>query len=298
MPQFQYFPSELLLAIASLTPQPALKALVQSCRRLNEAVTPLLYESVFFWQGGPSNSYGGQCVNGQASLPLSGSRIYDLDAFTQSVLSSETLRSLVKTVDLRWCNKYSNVDDSVRRLLEALASSHLRTLHLSPADFFFEIPTLPAVTSLAFQHDGHGGYDTEIYAAEFGRLYSLLCIPSLTSFCLEGWRYWGCTSYEGPARVNKERAATSNIEVLILFDTGAPGEDLQELLSWPKALRRFTFAACPYDGVHYENSTLDSGELQHALQRQRQTLEYLDARGADSNSGMSNTLNAWISIEN
>lgn len=167
MPQLQNFPSEVLLAIALHLPQPALNGLAHTCQHLNEVATVLLYESVF-WQGhhharrvfNDETFFWQQeyfpterSVTRQADalvISSTGSRIFDLDAFTRTILSSESLRSLVKSVDLRWHNEHFNDDDSVRCCLQALQSSHPRTLHLSPADFSFEIPARPAVTSLAF----------------------------------------------------------------------------------------------------------------------------------------------------
>ena len=123
MPQLQSLPSELLLAIALHVPQPALNGLAHTCRRLNKVITPLLYKSVlwqghhharpFVWQ--QEHLPTERSVAHQADalvIPSSESIIFDLDAFTRTVLSSESLRSLVKSVDLRW--------DSVRCCLQAL----------------------------------------------------------------------------------------------------------------------------------------------------------------------------------
>ena len=143
MPQLLDLPSELLLAIALHVPQPALSALAHTCRRLNQVITPLLYESIL-WQGQHharcvSNDDTERSVTRQADalvIPSSRSRIFDLDAFTRTILSSESLRSLVKSVDLRWHNENFSDDDSVLCCLQALETSHLRTMHIcvgSPA---------------------------------------------------------------------------------------------------------------------------------------------------------------------
>ncbi|KAL9628075.1 MAG: hypothetical protein Q9164_007401 [Protoblastenia rupestris] len=105
---------------------------------------------------------------------------------------------------------------------------------------------------------------------------------------MDGWRYWGGpSSREQPAEVRSDRVGTSNLECITLASTGAASIDLQQLLSWLKAPRTLTFAALPHDGVRYEGpSELASDELQYALQQhQRQTLEHLEADGADSNCG-------------
>ena len=142
MLQLQSLPCELLLAIALHVPQPALNGLAHTCRHLNKVITPLLYKSVL-WQG---HHHARRVFNNEAFvwqqeylptersvthqadalvLPSSESIIFDLDAFTRTVLSSESLRSLVKSVDLRWHNEQFDDDDSVRCCLQALESSHL-----------------------------------------------------------------------------------------------------------------------------------------------------------------------------
>lgn len=304
MSQLQSLPTELLLAIASHVPQPGLNALVQCCRHINEAVTPLLYESVFwqqdyhvrrllsseasFSQADLDNHHRERFSSRQTSAQSSGTRIFDLDAFTCTLLSSESLRSLVKSVDLRWKNKVINrinVDDSVHGCLQALESSHLRTLHLSPAAFHFEIPTRPAVTSLAFEYGRWCLYRPSLRAGDLNRLYTLFNIPSLIHFCMDGWPAWGNFSNTNPAGVTPDRVGVSNIESLTLRHTSGPGEHLREVLSWPKALKKFTFI--PHLRLSPKSLTLVQSELQYLLQHQRQTLEYLNVRVPNEGSGKS-----------
>ena len=301
MPQLQNFPSELLLAIATHVPQPALNGLAHTCRRLNEVITPLLYNSVFwhgkyhprsvlndeafFWQQEYFPTERSATRQADALVnPSSGSRIFDLDAFTRTVQSSESLRSLVKDVDLRWRNGHFNNDDSVRCCLQALQSAHLRTLHLSPADFFFKIPVQPAVTSLAFQIDRQGAYGRDMYVVDYKRLYTLFCIPSLIHFRLDGWPFWSSFLCEDRALAKSECVGASNIEDLSLTSgDDAPGDDLRELLSWPRALKRFTFV--PHYNPNYQDWATIRSELQHILQHQRLTLESLHAGVPNGDSG-------------
>ena len=309
MPQLHALPSELLLAIALHLHQPALKGLAHTCRRLNQVITPLLYESVlwqapchagrlfndedFFWQQEYFSTERSVTRQANASIiPSSGSRIFDLDAFTRTVLSSESLRSLVKSVDLRWHNEHFNDDDSVCCCLQALESSHLRTLHLSPADFFFEIPARPAVTSLAFQIDGRWTYASHLYAVHFERLHTLFRIPSLIHFRLDGWPFWTSILCKGRAWAKSESVGASNIEDLTLSSGGAPGDDLRQVLSWPKALKRFTFV--PHHKPHYKDSATARSALQHILQHQRLTLEYLHAGVPDCNSGKEKRIGGMV----
>ena len=308
MPQIQCLPGELLLAIALHVPQPALRDLAHTCRRLNEVVTPLLYESVlwqghhharrvfndeaFFWQHEYFPTERAATRQTEASIiPSSGSRIFDLDAFTRTVLASESLRSLVRNVDLRWHNKHFN-DDSVRCCLQALESSHLRVLHLSPADLFFEIPPRPAVTSLAFQIDPKWIHRPQIYAENFERLYTLFYIPSLIHFRLDGWSFWSYGLGEGRAWAKPKSVGGSNVEDFSLSSDGAPGDDLREVLSWPKALKRFTYV--PSHNPRYKDSATVCSELQHVLQHQRLTLEYLHASMPNCNSGEEKCIGGMI----
>ena len=261
MAQLQVLPSELLLAIASHVPE--LRDLACSYRRVNQVVTPLLYESVFYRQE-------------WIQVVSRGSQIYNLDAFNRSLRSSESLRSLVKSVDLRWHNMYKDVDDDVRRCLQVLESSCLQALHLSPANLSFEIPAGLGFTSLAYE----GGEKIDC-GKGLDRLYTLFCIPSLTHFYMDQW-FWEMNPVFGAERVDQGRVGTSNIETLTLEHTWISASDLQRLLSWPKTLKTLTF--------HGESIT--SLELHHSLQHQRLTLEYLDTRATyarDSKSSTSNT---------
>lgn len=302
MSRIQSLPTELLLAIASHVPQPELSALIRSCRHINQALTPLLYESVFWQQkclarrllvseasvsqADLENHQRGRLNDRQTSAQCGRSRVFDVDAFTCTLLSSEYLRSLVKSVDLRWETRVTNhisVEDSVHRCLQALESSCLRTLHLSPASFRFEVPTRPAVTSLAFDYDSLCVYDPSRYREDLNRLYTLFKIPSLIHFCLDGWPVWGDFSNKNMTGVTPERVGVSNITSLTLRNTSGPGEDLREVLSWPKALKTFTFI--PSFRLPPKNVTLVQSELQYLLQHQRQTLEYLKVRIPNDSSG-------------
>ena len=333
--QLQGLPNELLLAIALHVPQPALSGLSHTCRNLNQVVTPLLYESVV-WQANRDSRYvlndealfwqqedppTERSVTRQADasvIPSSGSRIFDLDAFTRTVLSSESLRSFVKNVDLRWQNEHFDDDDSVRCCLQALESSHLRMLHLSPADFSFEIPARPAVTSLAYQIDRKWAYSPQSshlpmlhlspaessfeipaqpavtslayqidspqsYAVDLDRLHTLFCIPSLIRFRLDGWPFWAPLSCKGRAWAKSEGVGPSNVEDLTLSSGEVPGDEVREVLSWPKALKRFTFV--PHHNPHYKDSITLRSQLQYVLQDQRLTLEYLHAGVPNCSSG-------------
>lgn len=288
MSHIQKLSTELLLIIISHLPSPELRELSYTCRRLHETAIPNLYHSVFFW--GHRKFYGlgnGGFINRQANPPPNATRISNLKAFTRSYRASARLRRYVKNVDIRWHKANNLEDDDIHRCLAILDSSRLQNLHLSPPDFLFDIPAGTPITSLAFQHHGlRGDWYPEEYAEEFDRLYTLLCIPTLTHLCLDGWRHWGPPSYERPAEVRTDRVGTSNIMHLTLNLTGPPGQDLQEMLSWPRALQSFSYSACPYDGLRYEGpSKLSSRELFHVLQQQRHTLENLEVDGADGNTG-------------
>lgn len=288
MPSLLNLPTEILLLVFSRLPPPALTSLLHSCRRLNEVVIPLLYDSVYFWGSGDLDDFRKAWFpNRQEDLPPNWTRIWDLEAFTRSYCDSISLRAHVKNVDLRWHNAEKNDDQDVYQCLAALKSSCLQSLHLSPPRFSFDIPADTAVTSLAIQHDGlRGDFYAKDDGTELSRLHSLFYIPSLTHFCLDGWRYWGSPTYDRPADVREDRMRSSNVEYLTLNKTGVIGKDLQELLSWPKALRSFSYIPYPHHGLRYEGlGNLSSRELQYALQHQRRTLENLEAVGSDGVRG-------------
>ncbi len=271
MPQLQGLPPELLLAIASHVPE--LRDLAFTCRHVNQVVTPLLYESVVYRQEG-IQFYQNEYIQ----VVSRGSEIFNLDAFTRSLRSSESLRSLVKSVDLRWHNTDMGFEDDVCRCLQILEPSCLRTLHLAPANLFFEIPTGLGVTLLAFRREWH---ELPKHGTDLDRLYTLFCIPSLIHFVLDGWGYG---NFSGVDRVNQSRVGISNVETATLENSRISASDLQRLLSWPKTLKALTF----------HGASITSRELHHSLQHQRLTLEYLDARGTDERDSKNSTSNTGL----
>ena len=309
MAQLQHLPTELQLDIALYLPQPALAALAYTCLRLNQVVTPLLLESVH-WQG---YYRPGRVLTHEAFIPTqrsvirrsvtsviqsTGSKIFNLDAFTRTVLSSDSLRSFVKDVDLRWKNDSLNDDDSVRCCLQALESSHLRRLHLSPAEWSFDIPARPAVTSLALKIRGAWTYhQSHLDHENFKRLYTLFCIPSLTHLCLDGtdgWPSWSSLICQGQAWSTSESMGASNVEELSLIGGGTRLDDnLREVLSWPKALKRFTYLP-HHHSLFYGFSDNTPHQLQYILQHQRLTLEYLHAMVPEWYHGKKKTIGGMI----
>lgn len=271
--------TELLFAIFSHLPPPALRSLIYCCRRLHKIALPLYYESVYFWGSKNLCSFNSQEVldmfNGRASFPSKGTRIWNLLAFTQTYRASASLQHCVKKVDIRWLDADENDDENVRQCLAALKSSHLQVLHLSPARFSFEIPAGTKVSSLTLQYDG-GSYP-RLKETGYSRLYSLFCIPSLTYLRVDDWPHWVLPSYQTPAVVRNDRAGTSNLRTLEFHQSGAPGVGLQHVLSWPKALKGFTFCA--------KTTNISTSELQYCLQHQHQTLEALEIGGVDGTAG-------------
>lgn len=146
MTHLQDLPSELLTSIAQQLPSDDRRKLIKTCRRLNQVVTPTFYEEVFYWTSvdSPDNRF---CTQ---------SRIYDLKRFTSIISTSESLHSSVKSVDLRW-HEANNNDNDILDCLKVLETCKLRSLHLSPADFWFSIPNLPGITLLALQCTSLGG---------------------------------------------------------------------------------------------------------------------------------------------
>lgn len=147
-------------------------------------------------------------------------------------------------------------------------------LHLSPADFFFEIPTGTRLSSLALQYDGDPYSSME--GIEYNRLYSLFCITSLIYLRVDEWPRWGLALYQKSAVVKMDRAGTSNLQSLEFFKSNNPGPGLQKVLSWPKALKNFTFCT---------ESFLSTNELQRCLKHQHQTLETLEIHSVHTTSG-------------
>lgn len=118
----------------------------------------------------------------------------------------------------------------------------------------------------------------------FKRLYTLFCIPSLIHLRLDGWPFWSSAFCEDRAWAKLVCVGASNIEDLSLTSgDDAPGDDLREVLSWPRALKRFTFV--PHYNSNYNDTGTIPSELQHILQHQRLTLEYLHAGVPNCNSG-------------
>ena len=294
MSRFQDAPTEISHAILSEVPTSSLNAVTATCRRLRHNTTPLLYESLYFWDSDHSYEWSGSCSSACLfcqSKPH-GTRVIKLAALIRTLQSSIHLRSLIRDLDLRWWNYKQNHDDNVRLLLKLLESSQLKRLHLSPPDLNFQIPDKPSVTSLSYiheRHEAHRPFDDEAYTAELNQLHTWFRIPSLVSVHLDGWRCWHLryiyypTFGEESADSSYDQAGSSDIKYLTIDTTGTPGELLRRLLSWPKALESLVYTARPYDGLRYERSPNTEWELQKALLAQKDTLVSLTASGHNGN---------------
>ena len=295
MLSLQDFPSEILVPIFSWLPQPTLRAITLTCRRLGHIANPLLYESVDLWGSGDPNA---SFWSWSAQIPGLHRSRENLTTFVKTIQSVEYLRPLVKHVQVGWLSGSEEHVVNMQRCLEALRLLDLQSLHLEPPPSLqLDIPPGLAVTSLACSHQGQHGFDKRWYNGEVERLYQLFCIPSLETFSIGGWKYWGQRTCYGhtrpPWHPGDGKAHTSDVKHLAIDTWGSPGEHLQRILSWPKALKSCEIFMSPEDGLRYLGcGTLSTSELEYALLHQRSTLERLILNGEDSNSGETSPANS------
>lgn len=159
------------------------------------------------------------------------------------------------------------------------------------------MPLLSIVTSLEIRFD-HLDPVPDSDAVPMERLYQIFSPPDLRSLSIILIRSWtpeNPSDTTAKSQISKLRSKTSNITCISLFATVPPGSDLEEMLSWPKALRSLHYELCTdeYNSFGVGLPTLSPLDFSTALVSQSNSLEelviYGDCQG-DNTGYMANEL--------
>ncbi|KAG4434004.1 hypothetical protein IFR05_010519 [Cadophora sp. M221] len=175
-------------------------------------------------------------------------------------------------------------DDHIISEIVSLLSPSTRFIHLKPLTYNPGSDYLSFLTSLEIEAD-HLGSDYDQAYAERDKLYALFCISNLRSLSVIGVRCWGCFGEV----LDSSRVGSSNITFLLFRNSVHAGQDLFEVLTWPKALISFRFELEVDDHMTFGNhrDIMRGGEFSAALLPQAPTLEeiYIYGNSEGDNCG-------------
>ena len=243
MDRLSHLPEELTCEIIRRVAHPSLPALVLVSHQFHRLGTPRLYRCVYF-NGYKNNRVNVDylCANYSTVVrsahkdcaPCEPSIIYELSSFHETILKNPHIRSYItiagfsRYITWSWAmDEYDVVFD----ILDLLPS--LQTLGISQISNRFVPKVGVALKSLKITHNSWAHRDPgNTY------LYSLFLIETLRNISIETMGGW--TSYSLSHRSQHPvRPGTSNVTSLS-FPMGVPmGDDLAEILLWPKALEAF-----------------------------------------------------------
>ena len=307
--------TELILLICAHVQPHDLKSLSRINRRFHRTVTPVMYESIYFW--GTNETYNEERIfhNGREGelftrerAPPGAVRCFDLLALTHSLQSSSLLRSHLRRAELTWgpgkgfyeqdgsndgSESRTNADEDQKSILHFLNTTKdllLESLTLSSSNLYFQVPPHTKVTSLKIRHQGHyGGSEIDVLP-DIDQLHKQCCIPSLDEVFVDGWLFWSDSVADQFNRwrdLDLRRAKSAALTKLRISSFGPPGAVFEDILSWPRSLRVFHFECRPYDGYRYlMPGRLCSDDFIRSLRHCHDTLEELKIRCNSSLIGM------------
>ena len=275
---FSALPEELKCEIVRWVAQKSLPALASVSRQLRRLVIPRLYRCVSYNEkdAGDNNRVNTGsliCAGFATAIPLAGgdaplclpSRISKLSSFLDTIVKCRHIRSHITTAgfDMFGCGPGAKAD-TVSKILDLLLPS-LHKLDISHVFYDFGLGTDIALKSLKVTHSLWSHRDRgNTY------LFSLFRIATLRDLSIENVAEWATypLSYlpQHPARLR-----TSNVTSLS-FPTGVPvGNDLAEILFWPKALEVFELGP----PTEFVTSFLSPRKLAEVLNCQQHSLREL-----------------------
>ncbi|KAF6236412.1 hypothetical protein HO173_005504 [Letharia columbiana] len=245
-------PEELTSEIVQRVAHKSLPALVSVSRQLHRLVLPRLYRCVHYsgidtCDSDRVNKGFLVCANYATAIrPARGdwpqcqpSRIVRLSPFLECITTRPQIRSYIATAgfDLLDTDSEATVD-MVSYIIDLLLPS-LQTLNISPV--FYKLDPLRDIKlkSLNISHEIWANRDPGN-----SYLFALFRISTLRNLSIEIAADWD-TSPRWHRPQHSARLRTSNVTSLS-FPTGIPfGDDLAEILSWPKALEVFELGPPP-----------------------------------------------------
>jgi hypothetical protein len=259
------FPAEILVAIAREI-HSSVPSLTLVCRRFYELFNPHLYRFVH-WSDDPPNvnemefpnwlSEFPQGKRGLGNMPRQDSKIFEIDPFLRTLKSSEHLRSLIFGASLGDSKRYL---ETVQEIVILLRDS-IRFLHLRPSAVISTQALPLGLTSLELSAKVLGleypitnwyYWSKEMrstWKVDRELFYSFFALPNLKSLSIADIRGWDW--FEGDKSQFTEKVRTSNV-TCIKFPGSAPaGEDLAEILSWPKDIQSYFHEVVPEEDETY-----------------------------------------------
>lgn len=244
-------PEECLLEIIFQTSSETLPALASTCQTLHRCATPHLYRFIYFWRPG----YRGYTFPLMASpawpRPISrATRIFNLPKFVNTMKTCPELRSYVLAASFDWQAPSPLImmhDKTLREALKSLPSSVF--FHVSPPSCIWIPPVLGQIMATLDNFDTAAlDLNFSSYREDFKDpltsllfrhwLYELFCTPQLRQLSMSGLRHWERFEDIYLSRADA-KPGLSNITALMIPNTVPVGRDLEEILTWPKALRIF-----------------------------------------------------------
>lgn len=289
-------PEEVILAITLQTFHNSLPALARVSHSFYRCATPQIYRCVHFVetkeQGADwayrqarfpdwSSPYH-QSIAAFGGPPRQDSRIFRLNLLLRTISASKFLRSQILAASFQWQSlDSSGIERTIYSVIDLLEPS-LKLLHLSRYLCAWYAHGLiyagiPHITSLNIDTTDDMRYWGSGLGANVDRnsLYSIMTRPSLDSLSFVGTRSWDRSVNAGA----NQRSRTSNISCLSFQGNVPTGDVLQEILTWPKALRSFHYEAWRDRDERNHVHGLSSCSLVKALLSQRESLEELFITG-------------------
>lgn len=275
-------PEELTSEIVQRVAHKSLPALVSVSRQLHRLVLPRLYRCVHYsgidtCDSDRVNKGFLVCANYATAIrPARGdwpqcqpSRIVRLSPFLECITTRPQIRSYIATAgfDLLDTDSEATVD-MVSYIIDLLLPS-LQTLNISPV--FYKLDPLRDIKlkSLNISHEIWANRDPGN-----SYLFALFRISTLRNLSIEIAADWD-TSPRWHRPQHSARLRTSNVTSLS-FPTGIPfGDDLAEILSWPKALEVFELGPPPVRNKKVLANVLSPRRLAECIGLQQSSLREL-----------------------
>jgi hypothetical protein len=242
-------PEEIWGQVIRSIPVTDLPNLVLSSRAFYRQANRHLYRSVYYIVGSiPLTQYN-------FALLRSDTRSYDPKYSAKIVRPHEFLRTIIESPVLR-----SHIDEAsfsiqgtsdkgeTEALKECLSILTLSTLHLALANNNANLALASSITSLDIMYPAEEELE-DLHDSLRDQIYSLFNIPSLRHLYLRSARSW-CAFSPIP---DSTRVRTSNVVSLSLPNTVPMDTDLQEILTWPKALKCIYHENIPGDDNFFQN---------------------------------------------